>query len=108
MPSATKIHLPQKAWFMSQEDQRQLKAMALLDYVESKQEVAMLWEKISEIGDFLKMMAEDLKTHPSIYASKEYAWPSQNEVNNLVKALAELEEKMDQSKKKALSLGVFI
>jgi hypothetical protein len=70
---------------MSEEDLRQLKAMALLDCVESKKEVLILWEQISEIGEFLKMMGEDLKTNPSMYAQKEYTWPSQKDVDNLVK-----------------------
>lgn len=50
----SQIHSFQKAWAMRQEDHRQQKAMALLEYVESKQEVAMLWEKITEIGDFFE------------------------------------------------------
>jgi hypothetical protein len=91
---------------MIEKDLRQLKAMALLDYVESKKEVLILWEQISEIGEFLKMMGEDLKTNPSMYARKEYTWPSQKDVDNLVKTLAELEEKMNQSKQKAMSFGL--
>jgi hypothetical protein len=108
MLSATQIHLPQKVQFMSQEDQRQLKAMALLDYVESKQEFAMLWERISQIGDFLRIMGEDLKTDPSMYAYEKYTWLSQVEVHQLVKTLAELEEKMYQLEQKALGFGVSI
>jgi hypothetical protein len=106
MLPAAQLQLPRNAWSMIEKDLRQLKAMALLDYVESKQAVAILWEQISEIGNFLRMMGEDLKTDPSIYAQKEYIWPSQKDVDNLVKTLAELEEKMNQSKQKAMSIGV--
>lgn len=53
-------------------------------------------------------MGEDLKTNPRMHTSKEYIWPSQNDVDNLVKALAELEEKMDQAKQKALSFGLSV
>ena len=40
---------------------RQAKALVLLDYLESKQQVVALRRKINEIGEFL---GEDLKTDP--------------------------------------------
>jgi len=52
---------------MSQEDQRESRAKALLDYTESKQKVAMLRDKISEIGDFFKQVPlEDDPTKNSL------------------------------------------
>ena len=40
---------------------RQAKALVLLDYLESKQQVVALRREINEIGEFL---GEDLKTDP--------------------------------------------
>ena len=90
------------------EDARELKALALLDYVESKQSAAILRGKISEIGELLKVVGEELKTDPFMYIAKRYTITSQTEIDALTTQLAELEETVERLKQKAIEYGVLV
>ena len=90
------------------EDARQAKALALLDYVESRQSADILRGKISEIGELLKLVGEELKTDPFMYMAKRYTLPLQSEIDTLTDQLAEIEETVEQMRKKAADYGVSI
>jgi hypothetical protein len=102
--SSMKVDLPRKAWSM--EDDRRTKALALLDYVESKQKLAILHGKITEVGEFLIAVGEDLKTHPSMYVYKKYTMTPQSEIDVLVNQLTDLKEATEQLRRKAADFGV--
>jgi len=97
---------PRKVWSM--EDDRQVRALALLDYVESKQIAAIVRGKLSEFGELLKVAGEELKTDPFMYLAKRYTLPPQSEIDALTNQLAELEETVEQMRKKAADYGVSV
>jgi hypothetical protein len=62
--------------------------------------------KISEIGDFLKVAGEELKTDPFMYLANRYTLPLQSEIDALTNQLAELEETVERLKQKAIDYGI--
>jgi len=87
------------------EDQRQMKAAALLDYTEGKQKVAGLRGRIAQIGEGLIAAGGDLKKDPSQYAFKRYTLMPQSEIDALVSELAALEEQTENLRRKAVEYG---
>ena len=91
---------------MSQEA-REVKALALLDYYEHKQDLAVLREKINENAELLIIAGTELKEDPAQYAGKQYTI-LQSKIDNLVQEWQELTDKTEQLRQKAASFGLAI
>ena len=103
--SAAGINWARKVTFMGPEDKEEMRAKALLHYMESAQETAKLRDKISEFGDFYIRVGEQLKTDPFMYISKQYFFASQADIEHLIRRWMEAADETERLKQKAISYG---
>lgn len=88
------------------EDDRQERALALLDYVESKQRAAMLRGQIKELEEFLRGVRTQIKTDPSKSEYYKFTVMPQAVIDALERELAELETMTENLRKRASAYGV--
>lgn len=108
MAVSTTLDCSSKRAVWTLEDQRQTKALVLLDYFEKKQEAAVLREKLSQIGDFYVTVGTELKKDPYLYAAKQYAINPQSGIDALVVELTQIEEKLGVLQEKLAGFGLLV
>jgi hypothetical protein len=89
------------------EEAREKKALALLDYIESKQALAILRDKLSENGQFLVTVGTALQTDPAQYAWNKYII-FQDQIDEQVREWQELTDKTEQLRQKVASFGLAV
>jgi hypothetical protein len=94
-------------FFMSAQEDRQLKALALLELVESRQRKNLIWEKAARLGEHLHGLADLLKMQPDNIAAESYTDALNHE--SLVELVADAKQAIagvQAAEEKARRLGV--
>lgn len=98
--------VPLRFRFMSENNQRQIKANALLDYSEVNGQIAALRTKLVSFGEALSKIAGFLREgNPRKYLY-EFSFPDKKEIDETAKALEAAEQKAQQLREQLVNLGV--
>jgi predicted transcriptional regulator len=104
---------PRKGFFMSVEEEKQARALVLLDYNEHKQKLALLQEQAQKFAKKFEELAQLLKhkpdrIHPDLGNLKESGLPSYESLATLSRDITETQQETTRLAERVRQLGFIV